>query len=386
MDIKGATPEDQEVLLDSVCFADHLRPRRDSSSQSPLEFTARATRIKPELELDLEGSLIYHGPTSICRIRPHDQLPGDLPLSGLDAKDSQFRQVTEHFGINLDDMLVTESLALFFRWQYPFFMFIYREAFLRDHFGDRSCCKYWSLSLLLSVCAIGVLMKSEADSRETSERFFAAAESIVLVSGLAQPSVTTVQALLCMSFYEIGRGNLSKGWGYSATSGTTILVQCFTEQVHLYEVSRKSLVDSLNLALFRWEASLPEQIRWHRWETASANLLPLIAALHVLYHGVRIVLNLGVSPCAPAAFESESARETCLSSMHDVLSIVRKFRVTYELKHAPLTFVYGLVQAFRASEVLGMVEEGQYALKTLDECSVTWSLARHVQNHNSREK
>lgn len=81
------------------------------------------------------------------------------------------------------------------------------------------------------------------------------------------------------------------------TSGTTILVQCFTEQVslcHLVEtmlsklfcskqsvdgVGRQALVDSLNLQLCRWETSLPKQVQWNRWEVASTDLLPNVLAL-----------------------------------------------------------------------------------------------------------
>lgn len=216
MDIKCASPEGREVILDSISFSDHLHlGQRRLMQQSHPGGETDAMRLQPKLELDLEGSLIYHGPTSICRIRPSENISGQLPPPIFHGTESEYRQVTEYFGINPKDEIVTEALILFFKWQYPFFMFIYREAFLRDHFGDHSNCKYWSLSLMLAICAIGVLMRPNADSKEMSGRFSAAAESIVLVSGLSQPSITTVQALLCLSFYEIGRGNLSKGWAYS---------------------------------------------------------------------------------------------------------------------------------------------------------------------------
>lgn len=101
----------------------------------------------------------------------------------------------------------------------------------------------------------------------------------------------------------------------------------------------------------------------------------------VFYHSVRIVLNLSVPPGIAALKQSENAREICLSSAQDILALVRKFRTSYELSHVPLIFVYGLVQAFRACEALGIVEESNYSIQTIEECAVTWSLAQHVQHH-----
>ncbi|KAM0352982.1 hypothetical protein ACHAPU_001866 [Fusarium lateritium] len=115
----------------------------------------------------------------------------------------------------MSDDTVFKALQQFFRWQYPHFMFIYREAFLRDHFGERKGCKYWSSALLLSICALGLLMSEKEKERQLCEKFFEAAESIAMVSGLSRPSIPTVQSFLCLAFFEIGRGNVSKGWAFS---------------------------------------------------------------------------------------------------------------------------------------------------------------------------
>ncbi len=79
-------------------------------------------------------------------------------------------------------------------------------------------------ALLLSVCALGLLVSDTAEQRNMSERFFQAAESIAIVSGLGRPSIPTVQAFLCLAFFEIGRGNVSKGWGFSG--GSTGIQHC----------------------------------------------------------------------------------------------------------------------------------------------------------------
>lgn len=120
----------------------------------------------------------------------------------------------DHFGIQLDGDIVMRALTQFFKWQYPHFMFIYREAFLRDHFGNRNASIYWSSALLTSICTLGLLMAGDDTDRKFSDQYFLATETIVVVSGLTYPSIPTVQAFLCLAFYEIGRGNFSKGWGY----------------------------------------------------------------------------------------------------------------------------------------------------------------------------
>lgn len=199
------------------------------------------------LQVDLEGSLIYHGATSIYRAhlgvpaRGNASPSRELSANYVVGPDSNFEHVAEHFGINLNDELVDDALMQFFKWQYPHFMFIYREAFLRDHFGDRTRGKYWSSALLLSICALGTLMSPEKRHRNASEQFFSAAESILIVSGFTKPSIVTVQGFLCLAFYEIGRGNLSKGWGFSGRSLLMIL-SSFTSYVILNMIVSRNRV------------------------------------------------------------------------------------------------------------------------------------------------
>lgn len=188
-----------------------------------LELPNLDTQSMANLEIDLEGTLIYHGATSIYRLEASrkSQLPlrsMNHPFSYDGGSDSKFEHVMEHFGISLEGDIVIKALKQFFRWQYPHFMFVYREAFLRDHFGDRQNCKYWSSALLMSLCALGTLMSENDSGLATSDQFFLAAESILMVSGLTKPSIATAQAFLCLAFYEIGRGNLSKGWGFSGNT------------------------------------------------------------------------------------------------------------------------------------------------------------------------
>lgn len=231
--LQAAPGHERDEMLQSVSFGDHLPGRQTpASTATPDKDTGSSHKGEnsANLQVDLEGSLIYHGATSIYRTHFGRSGAGNAfgehsALSKHPAdSDNNFEYVAEHFGISLHDELVHDALLQFFKWQYPHFMFIYREAFLRDHFSDRVCCKYWSSALLLSVCALGTLMSPDKRHRELSAQFFSAAESILIVSGLTKPSIITVQGFLCLAFYEIGRGNLSKGWGFSGMSRSSPFV------------------------------------------------------------------------------------------------------------------------------------------------------------------
>ncbi|KAF7552800.1 hypothetical protein G7Z17_g4101 [Cylindrodendrum hubeiense] len=230
LDIMG--PEDVKDHLYSLGDALREKCKRLGMQEMPVQEAANstfegmnespdlATQAQSELQLGLDGSLIYHGPTSIYRAQTGNQAQRAIKDSKTQpplysGSESNFSHVLEHFGINIDDEVIAKALMQFFKWQYPQFMFIYREGFLRDHLGDRVNCKYWSSALLLSICALGTLMSTDEEDRRSSEQFFTAAESILMVTGMTMPSIVTVQAFLCLAFYEIGRGNLSKGWGFS---------------------------------------------------------------------------------------------------------------------------------------------------------------------------
>ena len=169
-----------------------------------------------------ESTTVYYGPTSIlCGTSRKTELNLAIyaPLSHPAPPEptSNLEHVAAHLGIDMNGITMVVGLQNFFRWQYPHFMFIYREAFLRDHFGARNSCTYWSPALLMSISALGLLMSKNDCEREMSIRCFHAAESITLVTASSGSSLVLVQAFLCLAFYEIGRGNLSKGWSLSGT-------------------------------------------------------------------------------------------------------------------------------------------------------------------------
>lgn len=117
--------------------------------------------------------------------------------------------------LGIDSALINESLTLFFTHQYPQFMFVYREAFLADYFRFEHGGKYWSFSLLYSLSALGAVHSSSPRTRKKAFLLAKCAEEIIISHELSQPAFTTVQALLCLAFHELGQGNSSKGWLFS---------------------------------------------------------------------------------------------------------------------------------------------------------------------------
>lgn len=223
--LRDASPEKRDEMLGSVHLTHPPSPSRTASGHSsdPQHFDSG---IQAQSDLGIGGSANYLRSTSILftdeptqdlNFQDTAQQHGpDHPANLAVEPESNFEHVLQYFGVTLQGDTVMKALMQFFKWQYPHFMFIYREAFLRDHFGPRQACRYWSPALLMAVCSLGLSTSNISDAdRELSEQFYSAAESIVIVSGFGRPSIVTVQTFLCLAFYEIGRGNLSKGWGFS---------------------------------------------------------------------------------------------------------------------------------------------------------------------------
>ena len=110
---------------------------------------------------------------------------------------------------------VNECVALFFHYQYPQFMFIDREAFILDFRNKAFSSQFCSLALINAICSIGALMSTIPETLASAEPFAECASNILLSRGLNSPHMTSVQALLCCAFYEIGSGNLSRAWLFS---------------------------------------------------------------------------------------------------------------------------------------------------------------------------
>lgn len=96
----------------------------------------------------------------------------------------------------------------FFRKQYHYFMYLYREGFVMHY--DAGDGPYYSEVLLYAICSMGALVSD--DLRELSDVFFGRAQELLYGFALESPNLTTLQALLLMGHREIGQGRSSKGW------------------------------------------------------------------------------------------------------------------------------------------------------------------------------
>lgn len=117
--------------------------------------------------------------------------------------------------MGITDVIIKESIPLFFIHQYPQHMYIYREAFLGDYFENRHGGKYWSFPLVYAVAALGAAHSENEMMRSKTTVLAKCAYEILITDELARPSPTTIQALLCLAFHELGQGNSSLGWTYA---------------------------------------------------------------------------------------------------------------------------------------------------------------------------
>lgn len=219
-DLQIASPEERSFLL-QCDVSDTSTDRSPPRSQMVSEFPSNFDYFRQSLQLSPDGSLSYFGPTSIYSCWPSHGM-GNHPKDQSSAMPMNF--ITEVLGIELKNSITTNGLMLFFKWHYPYMMFIYREAFLRDHFGDQKNCKYWSPSLCLAICALGLQVSDDPINRDLGDRYFTAAECVSMINGLPVPSIMTVQTFLCLAFYALSQGNMSKSWSYSGKPASLIFV------------------------------------------------------------------------------------------------------------------------------------------------------------------
>jgi hypothetical protein len=166
------------------------------------------------------GALQYHGPTSIYVDEGVDDAAPTTaaePSAESDPGVHAWSDLRLASALGITEPLINEGLSLFFTEQYPQFMFVYREAFLADYFAFEHGGKYWSFSLLYAICALGIAHSPHAAYREKASVFARCSEEIIITHELNRPAFTTVQALLCLAFHELGQGSSSKGWLLSGT-------------------------------------------------------------------------------------------------------------------------------------------------------------------------
>ncbi|CAB4254858.1 similar to Saccharomyces cerevisiae YOR337W TEA1 Ty1 enhancer activator required for full levels of Ty enhancer-mediated transcription [Maudiozyma barnettii] len=126
-----------------------------------------------------------------------------------------------HANLVNNDPMILKALSKFYRWLYPgHFIFVHRESFLYGFFNDAkdnyASSHYCSIELIYAMCAVGCRLAPEL--RNMSEVYYEKSKSMLLALVFDENSIariTTVQALFCLAFYELGKGQNQQAWYFS---------------------------------------------------------------------------------------------------------------------------------------------------------------------------
>lgn len=104
-------------------------------------------------------------------------------------------------------------VANFFKWLYPdITVFIHRESFLNEFLNPGSNQKYCSKELVYAIAALGAKCSESEVQRDLAQMFYESARATIFAKKVCEPQINTLQALLCLSLYELGDGNASASW------------------------------------------------------------------------------------------------------------------------------------------------------------------------------
>ncbi|KAH8652034.1 fungal-specific transcription factor domain-containing protein [Xylariales sp. PMI_506] len=113
-------------------------------------------------------------------------------------------------------------------------------------------------------------------------------------------------------------------------------------------MGRVANVEELNVRLFRWQSSIPEDLAWNQWTPTTQKLLPQAAIMHTLYHSTMISLNRHFIRPTPGFARRSQSREICIASAESIMAMIRQYRGQHTLANAPLTLVYSAIMAATA--------------------------------------
>ena len=101
----------------------------------------------------------------------------------------------------------------FFKWLYPdITVFIHRESFLNEFLQRLASTKYCSQELVHAIAALGAKCSDSAEERDLAPTFYENARAAIFANKVCEPQINTLQALLCLSLYELGDGNALASW------------------------------------------------------------------------------------------------------------------------------------------------------------------------------
>lgn len=160
--------------------------------------------------------------------------------------------LTESF----DNGLMSSSLLLvclsnFFKWQYPdIATFIHRESFLNEFLNPQEYKGYCSEELVYAIAALGAKCSDDESLRNLSQSFFETSKSKIFSKKICVPHVNTLQALLCLSLFELGDGNASASWmlsGMAIRMGYDLGFQLNPRDWTVSEVSQQDIVTNMDV-------------------------------------------------------------------------------------------------------------------------------------------
>lgn len=206
--------EQNKALLAAVAQI-HAASRKDPDSslsktvqeilagpEEPGKVAKIGKRIPVSIDASNGGEFSVYGPTSAFA-HLVDLTPCPAPTDAFDL------------GLMNQSQLVV-CLSNFFKWLYPdVTVFIHRESFLNAFFLPDGKQGYCSEELVYAIAALGAKSCDSDALRDLAPSYFETARDKILSKKICIPQINTLQALLCLSLYELGDGNTSASWMYS---------------------------------------------------------------------------------------------------------------------------------------------------------------------------
>lgn len=148
---------------------------------------------------------------------------------------------------------ICEKISTFFKWQYTdHFTFIHRDSFLTEFFevkydnkANHLTSTYCSEELVYSLVALSSKISNEPKAESESYEYYNRAKRMIF-NKLNLPKITTIQALLCLAFYDLSEGDNSSAWllsGIAFRMGIDIGFQLNPQNWHINNKQRLSAQD-----------------------------------------------------------------------------------------------------------------------------------------------
>ncbi|KAL1857413.1 hypothetical protein Daus18300_010386 [Diaporthe australafricana] len=179
--LKGASCEERDEVLESMTLQDHMRSfvPQTAADLDVDDIVLSDAITKAALHETDEGTMAYHGPTSIFN-------SGLIESSSPMASSTVSSQLSNSLSA-LHTPTIRLCIGLFFRWQYPQYMFIDRERFVQQFEQDAAVIEPGFTPLVYACCAMGAPMSADPEMRANSAPFAEYSESLLRLDRLTAP-------------------------------------------------------------------------------------------------------------------------------------------------------------------------------------------------------